>query len=72
MVCTEVFYVPGYVKGTRLLKPGMDGHYAVVLDLVWETNASPALPEITVDTVRVADWSPCPDLQQEVGRLFAF
>ena len=58
------------MKGTRLLKPGMDGHYAVVLDLVWETNASPALPEITVETVRVADWPPCPTLQLEVGRLF--
>ena len=48
----------------------MDGHYAVVLDLVWQTNTSPALPEITVDTVRVADWPPCPTLQLEVGRLF--
>ena len=41
------------VNGTRLLKPGMDAHYAIVMDLIWNSKSSDGTPEINVETIPV-------------------
>jgi hypothetical protein len=59
------------VEGTRLLKPGMDGHYAIVLDLVWDSAASDKTPTITAETIKVADYPADPDMQAEVESAYS-
>ena len=59
------------VSGTRLLKPGMDAHYAIVLDLVWESANSDSTPSIDVATIPVADFAPDSELSQEVEKAYA-
>ena len=59
------------VEGSRLLKPGMDAHYAVVLDLTWDSADSAAAPEIAVETVKVADFEPDPELAEEVRKAYS-
>merc|ERR1711970_1154953 len=59
------------VNGTRLLKPGMDGHYAVVLDLIWDTVDSDSTPRIEASTIPVADYEPDMDLQAELDKAYA-
>ena len=46
------------VDGSRLLKPGMDAHYACVIDFVWDSADSAATPVITAETIKVADYEP--------------
>merc|ERR1711970_996900 len=53
------------VNGTRLLKPGMDGHYAVVLDLFWDSADSDSTPRIEASTLAVADYEPDTELHAE-------
>ena len=47
------------VNGTRILKPGLDGHYAVVVDLLWDdpaaSNGTPP-SRIEAQTIKVADF----------------
>merc|ERR1740121_415671 len=43
------------ISGTRLLKPGSDGHFALVLDLTWETPES-TKPEMVWEFVKVTDY----------------
>jgi len=45
------------INGTRLLKPGSDGHFATVLDLSWGT-ASSSTPSIKWEAVKVSDFPP--------------
>jgi len=45
------------VEGTRILKPGSDAHYAVILDITWDSEEC-TVPRIEAETVRVADWKP--------------
>ena len=59
------------VDGSRLLKPGMDAHYAVVLDFVWDSADSAATPSISVETVKVSDYEPDSELAEEVKRAYA-
>ena len=59
------------VEGSRLLKPGMDAHYAVVLDLTWDSADSAATPGIAVETVKVADFEPDPELAEEVRKAYS-
>jgi len=59
------------VEGTRLLKPGMDGHYAIVMDLVWESADSDPTPTISVETIAVADYAADPVLASEVERAYS-
>ena len=58
------------VSGSRLLKPGMDGHHAVVLDLSWASPAS-AAPDISALTIPVAHYEPDSDLQAEMTRAYS-
>jgi len=58
-------------EGTRLIKPGLDGIYATVLELVWE-NASQEGNKPTVRSrfVKVDEWDPDPDLAAEAERAY--
>ena len=59
------------VEGTRLLKPGMDGHYAVVLDLSWDTAQSDRTPTVESVTVPVATYEADSELEQEMKRAYS-
>lgn len=59
------------ISGSRLLKPGMDGHHAVVLDLTWPSAESPSTPDISAVTIAVADYEPDPELQAEMTRAYS-
>ena len=59
------------IEGSRLLKPGMDAHYAVILDFIWDSANSAATPNIMVDTVKVSDVEPDPGLAEEVRKAYA-
>ena len=59
------------VEGTRLLKPGMDAHYAIVMDLVWDSAASDATPTIEVQTIPVADFAPDEQLVKDVAKAYS-
>ena len=59
------------VDGSRLLKPGMDAHYAVVIDFVWDSADSAATPVITAETIKVADFQPDQELAEEVKRAYS-
>ena len=59
------------VNGTRLLKPGMDGHYAIILDLVWESANADPTPTIDVQTIAVADYEPDQELIIEVNKAYS-
>eukprot|EP00931_Biecheleriopsis_adriatica_P064852 TRINITY_DN39534_c0_g1_i1.p1 TRINITY_DN39534_c0_g1~~TRINITY_DN39534_c0_g1_i1.p1 ORF type:complete len:619 (+),score=82.11 TRINITY_DN39534_c0_g1_i1:71-1927(+) len=43
------------VNGTRLLKPGLDGHYATVLDITWDSQNNSS-PTFAWEFVRVKDF----------------
>ena len=58
-------------SGSRLLKPGMDGHYAVVLDLVWNNASSDATPQIESVTIPVADYAADEELEKEMKKAYA-
>ena len=59
------------ISGSRLLKPGMDGHHAVMLDLTWDSPESPATPDITAVTIAVKDYEPDTELQAEMTRAYS-
>ena len=59
------------ISDSRLLKPGMDGHHAVVLDLAWASAESPATPDITAITIAVKDYEPDTELQAEMTRAYS-
>ena len=59
------------VNGTRLLKPGMDAHYAIVMDLIWNSKRSDGTPEINVETIPVVDFAPDTKLVKDVERAYS-
>ena len=59
------------INGSRLLKPGMDAHYAVIVDLVWDSADSDSVPNIEVSTIAVTDYFPDSELEQEVKKSYA-
>ena len=59
------------VNGTRLLKPGMDAHYAIVMDLIWNSKSSDDTPEINVETIPVGDFAPDTQLVKDVERAYS-
>ena len=59
------------VNGTRLLKPGMDAHYAIVMDLIWNSKSSDRTPEINVETIPVVDFAPDTQLVKDVERAYS-
>jgi 2',3'-cyclic-nucleotide 2'-phosphodiesterase (5'-nucleotidase family) len=57
------------VDGTRLIKPGMNGVYATVLEVSWP-DASADKPTIRSRFVRTEDWEPDPVLAEECERAY--
>jgi hypothetical protein len=57
------------VDGTRLLKPGMNGEYATVLEISWKA-ASVDKPKIDACFVKCDDWEPDAILQKENERAY--
>ena len=49
----------------------MDGHYAVVLDLVWDSASSDSTPRIDVETIAVAGYDPDEELANDVTRAYS-
>lgn len=61
--------VDNVVHGTRLLKPGMNGLYATVLELSWPDHDS-SNPDIRAQFVKVDTWEPDEDLEEECERAY--
>jgi 2',3'-cyclic-nucleotide 2'-phosphodiesterase (5'-nucleotidase family) len=57
------------VEGTRLLKPGMNGVYATVLELLWKDKME-TRPKIRARFVKVDDWPADPVLAEECDRAY--
>ena len=53
------------VEGSRILKPGLDGIKAIIIDVVWHTAAKDEKPTIAAETVEVARWAPDASLQAQ-------
>ena len=66
-----MFILRRMVSGSRLLKPGMDGRHAVVLDLTWPSAETPTTPDISAVTIAVAEYEPDPELEAEMARAYA-
>jgi hypothetical protein len=49
----------------------MDGHYAVVMDLVWDSASSDSTPSIDVETIAVAGYDPDEELANDVTRAYS-
>ena len=53
------------VGGTRLLKPGLDGIYATVLEMIWEdASQTDSKPKIKARFVKTEDWEADPALEE--------
>lgn len=57
------------VDGTRLIKPGMNGVYATVLEISWK-DASTSKPEIKARFVKCDRWEPDPTMQEMNERAY--
>lgn len=57
------------VDGTRLLKPGMNGFYATVLEISWK-DATVDEPKISARFVKCDLWEPDPILREENERAY--
>lgn len=57
------------VDGTRLLKPGMNGVYATVLEISWK-DSSADKPNIDARFVKCDRWEPDPVMQEENERAY--
>lgn len=58
------------VDGTRLLKPGADGHYAVVLDITWDNGGS-AAPKLSWEFAKLTDYEADEELVQEMQESYS-
>jgi 2',3'-cyclic-nucleotide 2'-phosphodiesterase (5'-nucleotidase family) len=56
------------VEGSRLLKPGLDGVYATVLEITWEKDSNE--PVIDARFVKTAEWNPDPALKAECDKAY--
>ena len=68
--CPGAPQVDKEVNGSRLLKPGSDAHFAVVLDITWE-SAESAKPSLSWEFVKVKDFAADPDLQKKMEEAYA-
>ena len=59
------------IEGTRLLKPGMDANYAVILDLIWESADSESTPIIHASTIPVCEFTPDEELAHEASKAYS-
>lgn len=58
------------VEGTRLLKPGLDGHKAWMIDLIWPNASSDPMPIIKAELLTVAQWRPDDELKKVAERAY--
>ena len=58
------------VEGSRILKPGLDGIQAFVIDIVWDDREASA-PAITAELVQVADFAPDAALEAQVKQAYS-
>jgi 2',3'-cyclic-nucleotide 2'-phosphodiesterase (5'-nucleotidase family) len=59
------------VNGTRLIKPGMDGIHATVLELIWDTTApAGSIPKIRSSFVEVGKWEADPELKKKTDAAY--
>ncbi|CAJ1332425.1 unnamed protein product [Effrenium voratum] len=56
------------VDGTRILKPGSDGHYAVMLDIIWDGSDG---PKIEAELLKVADFEADALLAEHVKEVYS-
>lgn len=60
------------VQGTRLLKPGLDAHKAIVIDMTWDSATSPGnAPTITAEFFDVKSFAPCPTLAAQTQKSYS-
>lgn len=58
------------INNTRLIKPGMDGVFATVLEIVWDTNAPGSAPKIRSSFVETSRFDPCPVLKAKTDAAY--
>lgn len=58
------------VEGTRLLKPGLDGIYATVLELSWDDESSETGPKVFATFVKCSDWEADEELEEINERAY--
>jgi len=74
---TPLPHLPGHdhhridtvINGTRLIKPGMDGVCATVLELSWE-SLEQMKPTVRSTFIHTADYEPCPILQAQTDKAY--
>jgi 2',3'-cyclic-nucleotide 2'-phosphodiesterase (5'-nucleotidase family) len=57
------------IEGTRLIKPGMDGNYATVLEIVWDSSTA-SKPTIRSTFAKVDEFVPCPHLKKQTDAAY--
>jgi len=64
--------VDSTVKGSRILKPGLDGHKAWMIDITWPCSASGKdTPIIEAQLLNVKDWPADPELSMVAEKAYA-
>merc|ERR1719498_1057386 len=59
------------ISGTRLLKPGLDGHQAWMIDITWPSASSSKVPVIKAELLTVADWPADPELKITAEKAYS-
>lgn len=60
------------IEGTRILKPGLDGHKAWMVDITWPSSASGGgTPIVEAQLLNVKDWPDDPDLSKLSAKAYA-
>ena len=60
------------VDGTRILKPGSDGHYAVMLDIIWDGSDGPKIEAQAHSPRSQAFWLSCSAGEAELLKVADF
>ena len=59
------------VEGTRLIKPGMDGVHATVLEVIWDSpDQAGKQPRIRSRFVKTSSFAPCPVLKAQTDAAY--
>ena len=58
------------INYTRLVKPGMDGVFATVMEIVWDDSSPGSAPKIRSSFVETSKFSPCPALKERTNAAY--